>query len=90
VVERASVQALFDSPAHPYTSALLAAVPRLDPLQERFAGIGGQVPAPSAMPQGCRFAPRCPAAMERCVTPPPQVQRAGGGMARCWLGEVAQ
>jgi oligopeptide/dipeptide ABC transporter ATP-binding protein len=89
VLERAGVRALFDTPAHPYTQALLKAVPRLDPVQPHFAGIAGQVPAPAAMPAGCRFAPRCPLASQRCAAPPPQVALDGAGMVRCWLARAA-
>jgi oligopeptide/dipeptide ABC transporter ATP-binding protein len=67
VVEIAPVAELFSAPAHPYTSALLDSVPRLDaPADGRLPGIEGQPPPPQASVQGCAFAPRCPRAVEAC------------------------
>ena len=61
IVEIAPVRDLFAAPAHPYTAALLDAVPRLSATSaDRLRGIGGQPPAPGAAIQGCAFAPRCP------------------------------
>jgi len=67
IVESAPVRELFAAPAHPYTAALLASVPRLDtPVTARLAGIEGQPPHPAEEQPGCAFAPRCDAAVERC------------------------
>jgi oligopeptide/dipeptide ABC transporter ATP-binding protein len=66
VVESAGVAALFRRPLHPYTRALLAAVPRLTGGGKRLATIDGTVPDPTRYPPGCRFAPRCPHAVEAC------------------------
>jgi oligopeptide/dipeptide ABC transporter ATP-binding protein len=67
IVESAPVRELFAAPAHPYTAALLASVPRLDtPVTARLAGIEGQPPHPGEEQPGCTFAPRCAAAVERC------------------------
>ncbi|WP_043363528.1 ABC transporter ATP-binding protein [Belnapia sp. F-4-1] len=66
VVERAPVAALFDDPQHPYTIGLLGSVPRLDEDRARLLAIEGSVPPPFALPPGCRFAPRCPFAVEAC------------------------
>ena len=60
IVEHAPVDALFESPQHPYTIGLLASIPRLDRRVETLATIEGSLPDMSAIPQGCRFAPRCP------------------------------
>ncbi len=85
-VEEAPVQALFDTPLHPYTRGLLASMPRLDtpagraPLPE----IPGMVPSPSRLPEGCRFAPRCPAVMAQCREEPPLLAYAPGHLAACW------
>jgi oligopeptide/dipeptide ABC transporter ATP-binding protein len=69
VVESAPVAVLFRRPRHPYTRALLSAVPRLDDGGLRLATIDGTVPDPTRYPPGCRFAPRCPLALEACRQP---------------------
>ena len=66
LVETASRDALFRQPLHPYTQALLAAVPTLDPDSEPVAMVSGEIPDPSRPPAGCRFHTRCPLATERC------------------------
>jgi oligopeptide/dipeptide ABC transporter ATP-binding protein len=73
VVERAPTEALFSRPMHPYTQALLAAIPIPDPsLNRERIILGGDVPSPAAPPPGCRFHTRCPAVMPICskVEPP--------------------
>ena len=71
VVERAPVQALFDTPQHPYTVGLLGSIPQLDEVQERLASIEGQVPNPLNRPAGCAFAQRCPFAQDNCKVQTP-------------------
>jgi peptide/nickel transport system ATP-binding protein len=66
IVETAPVEALFRSPGHPYTRGLLAAVPSVDEDRETLASIPGVVPGLIDPPAGCRFHPRCPAALEVC------------------------
>lgn len=73
IVESAPVMELFDAPAHPYTAALLASVPRLDHgAAARLLGIPGQPPRPGERGAGCAFAPRCAQARDQCrrVDPP--------------------
>ena len=77
IVEHAPVDALFESPQHPYTIGLLASIPRLDRRVETLATIEGSLPDMSAIPQGCRFAPRCPFASDICVSAPPPIVYVG-------------
>jgi oligopeptide/dipeptide ABC transporter ATP-binding protein len=85
VVERAPVRSLFASPRHPYTQGLLRAVPSLETREHRMRTIEGTVPPAFAMPQGCRFHPRCPLARDIChVEEPPVVRDRSGGEAACW------
>ena len=81
VVERAPVAAVFDDPQHPYTIGLLGSVPRLDEQRARLLAIEGSVPPPFALPPGCRFAPRCPFAVEACREGVPALRGIGAGHA---------
>lgn len=74
IVERASVEELFNNPKHPYTDLLMKAIPKMTEDVEKLATIEGLVPSVINMPQvGCRFANRCPAAMPECLTVTPQL-----------------
>jgi peptide/nickel transport system ATP-binding protein len=89
IVERAPAAALFEQPEHPYTVGLLGSVPRLDQPIDELAAIGGMVPEMSELPAGCRFAPRCPFADERChTTRPPVVRLDGGRWSRCFYAPL--
>ena len=82
VVEIADADELFDSPRHPYTQALLSAVPVPDPLLESeraHATLAGEVPSPLHPPAGCVFHPRCPMAVHRCQTKRPDLRDFGRG-----------
>ncbi len=87
IVETAPTETLFETPAHPYTRALLASVPVPDPAQRRnLARLTGDVPSPVDLPPGCRFHPRCPEAMPCCASAePPRVQIAPGHEVVCHL-----
>jgi len=85
VIERAPVPALFAEPQHPYTVGLLGSIPRLDAEQERLSAIEGFVPDAAAMPEGCRFHPRCPFSIDKCrMEDPALVELAPGHAAACW------
>ena len=87
VVESAAVRDLFVRPTHPYTSALLAAIPRADRSSDVIAPIPGQVPTLADMPTGCRFQSRCPLREDRCTQRPPlaAIDAAGTHQVRCWV-----
>jgi peptide/nickel transport system ATP-binding protein len=88
VVEQTDVYSLFKEPKHPYTKGLLNSTPRIHELKEELTSIEGTVPNPAEMPKGCRFHPRCPFAMEKCVTDEPQLEELKEGhQVRCWLHE---
>ena len=85
VVESGSVRAIFNHPSHPYTQALLHSVPRMDEDVERLHSIAGQPPALWDLPEGCRFAARCPHADDRCRRDyPPSFTVGDGHTADCW------
>ena len=84
IVERSFGTTLVDEPAHPYTQLLVASVPDPDALDE--ARVVGQAEKLEVASVGCRFAPRCPHAMEVCrTTNPPNVELEPGHVSRCWL-----
>ena len=74
IVESARAEALFSSPAHPYTRALLRAVPRLGEKSERLETIPGRVPSIADYPAGCRFCGRCPLAKPGCAEKCPELR----------------
>ncbi len=85
VVEQALVGALFALPQHPYTVGLMGAMPALGVRRQRLAAINGMVPAATALPDGCRFAARCPFADEQCRhESPPLVEIAPDHQSRCF------
>ena len=87
LVELAGRRQLYDAPQHPYTRALLSAVPIPDPRKTRARQriiLSGDPPSPSRPPSGCRFHPRCPLASERCRVEPPEWREiAAGHWAAC-------
>jgi peptide/nickel transport system ATP-binding protein len=92
LVELAPTDALFGQPKHPYTAALMRAVPVADPRVRGQDGIlGGEVPSPAAPPSGCYFHPRCRFAQDRCRVEPPALREiAPGHFSRChFAGELS-
>ncbi|HXT78674.1 MAG TPA: oligopeptide/dipeptide ABC transporter ATP-binding protein [Acetobacteraceae bacterium] len=90
IVELADRRTLFAQPHHPYTKALLSAVPVPDPTAKRQRIIlKGDVPSPINPPSGCRFHTRCPFVFDRCRTEEPVLRPVGnGGVSACHLDEV--
>jgi peptide/nickel transport system ATP-binding protein len=85
IVEKARVEELFREPQHPYTIGLLGSIPKLHLEQRRLPAIEGQVPNPLVAPPGCRFAPRCPFATDKCrAEEPPLAEVVSGHEAACW------
>jgi oligopeptide/dipeptide ABC transporter ATP-binding protein len=86
IVELAPARAIYDNPSHPYTQALLSAVPDVDRSRrrERIA-LGGEVPSPIDPPPGCPFHPRCPVAVDRCRSDRPALIDRGGHATACHL-----
>jgi oligopeptide/dipeptide ABC transporter ATP-binding protein len=78
-VEQGGVQTVLGTPRHPYTRALLSAVPRLDTEPGTLVALPGATPAPAQRPSGCAFHPRCPAAVEVCRTERPARLPVGPG-----------
>jgi oligopeptide/dipeptide ABC transporter ATP-binding protein len=86
IVELADREELYRHPLHPYTQALMSAIPMPDPGAKRDRIIlKGDVPSPVNPPSGCRFHTRCALAKERCeIEGPPLVDSGGGHYVACW------
>jgi len=86
IVEEGSAAALFERPAHPYTRALLSAVPVPDPdVRPPRLVLAGEVPSPIDIPGGCRLRSRCPLAQPVCAEPVPMREVAPGHVVACHL-----
>ena len=92
IVELGPKRALFQMPQHPYTEALLSAVPVPDPMaQKKRIILAGDVPSPIDLPKGCRFHTRCPYAFDRCrVEEPKLLQVLPEHFAACHLREPSR
>jgi oligopeptide/dipeptide ABC transporter ATP-binding protein len=86
VVEQGTTADVFAHPEHPYTWSLLRSIPRLDAeLREPLKAIDGSPPDMVRLPSGCKFHPRCPFAIEPCVSDEPDLLPVRGQLARCWV-----
>ncbi len=88
IVERGSTERVFSDPRHPYTRALLSAIPSVDPARRTVrVRLQGDVPSPARPPSGCRFHTRCPEVFARCSAEAPPLYEVPGGSSRCFLAE---
>jgi len=83
IAELAPAESLFRHPRHPYTRALMEAIPDLDMTGRVRIPVGGEVPSPITPPTGCAFHPRCPLAQPRCKAERPELMPAGDAMVAC-------
>ena len=92
IVETAPAETLFATPRHPYTEALLAALPRHGHASQRLRALAGVVPGHFDRPHGCLLSPRCPYATPRCGAEAPPLEDDGGRKVRCFypLGQKEQ
>lgn len=88
IVEAGLTERIFNDPKHPYTRALLAAAPSVDPdVRGAAPPVGGDVPSPSDPPPGCAFHTRCPDVMDRCRDQMPEESLLEDGRVRCFLAD---
>ncbi|WP_320936645.1 ABC transporter ATP-binding protein [Enterocloster lavalensis] len=85
IVEKGTLEDIYNSPRHPYTVGLFQSIPDLDVESERLNIIPGMMPDPANLPEGCNFCDRCSHADGRCVKPPPAVKVSDTHEVRCWL-----
>ena len=83
IVEQVEIHRLFEHPSHPYSDALLAAMPRLTDRDKELVTIPGSVPTIESFPSGCRFHPRCRLAVEECAAGAVPLVEVGDSIARC-------
>lgn len=86
MVEVADKEQLFSTPLHPYTQALMSAIPKMDPdLEKDRIILKGELPSPSNLPTGCKFHPRCMYAKEICKAVSPEMREVGSSKVACHL-----
>jgi len=89
IVQTGPTRALLEHPNHPYTRALVESMPRRSGSRGvRLKAIGGEPPAPDALPDGCKFHPRCAYAIARCVEQEPTLTWVGETRSACWVAQA--
>lgn len=85
IVEEGGISEIIKNPKHPYTKALLSAIPKTGKYNlERFNTIPGNVPDLACLPDGCKFNPRCPRKIEKCIKEEPQLEQKENRLLRCF------
>jgi peptide/nickel transport system ATP-binding protein/oligopeptide transport system ATP-binding protein len=90
LVEQADAATFFNAPLHPYSIALLEAMPSAATRGKRLKAIPGQVPSAGDFPPGCRFHDRCPVARPECAQTPPELQPCGDSLVRCPYADLTR
>lgn len=86
IVEKGDVKTIFSNPSHPYTRGLLGSIPKLGEHLDELESIPGNVPNPKFLPEGCKFAPRCRYAFDKCIKEEPSFYSLENGhVSKCWL-----
>jgi peptide/nickel transport system ATP-binding protein len=89
IVQTGPTRALLEHPSHPYTRALVESMPRsVGARRAKLKAIGGEPPAPDALPNGCKFHPRCAFAIARCVADEPALAAVGDTRSACWVAQA--
>ncbi len=89
IIERGSLEEVFDNPTHPYTIGLFRALPKLTGEEKRLSPVEGLPPDPTHLPSGCKFSPRCPHACEQCKQEEPSMEwLQGGHHVRCHFAKA--
>jgi len=89
IVQTGPTRALLEHPSHPYTRALVESMPRAAGTRgDRLHAIGGEPPSPDALPEGCKFHPRCAFAIARCVAHEPDLVVVGDTRSACWVAQA--
>jgi oligopeptide/dipeptide ABC transporter ATP-binding protein len=85
IVEQADADEIYKNPLHPYTKALMSAIPKIETNRRGVrTASGGEVPSALNPPSGCPFHPRCPLAEEKCSLETPKLENKGGHFVACW------
>ncbi len=90
IAEIGPVHEVINTPAHPYTTGLMASIPDMESDRERLNQIDGSMPRLNAIPPGCPYNPRCPRVFDRCMRERPDLLPAGATRAACWLHDTQQ